>query len=202
MHISVLLLIFYFLSLVAGDLPHACIHDEYVLTHDSERLYTQSAQLYSDVSVTSTTTSTRIRILLDTSSLDSDEGYSCFKKGDKIDIDGDYYTCTSDDVLTNAKKSFLKNVLLPAANERLSAIFKVVPTNGPLYLFDSRCGMHIGCWRILPKTILGFQGGVAIPLDYTRNGAGVAADIVVFVTSRPIATAHVLAFGGQCQEDQ
>jgi hypothetical protein len=56
---------------------------------------------------------------------------------------------------------------------------------------------------ILLRSHVGFQGGILIPQSYTRSGVGLfEVDLVVFVTTRPVLTPHVLAFAGECQEDQ
>lgn len=112
----------------ANAISHTCLHDTYVLGHNHEQLYTLAKQKYSTSGIISDAATTqKIRILLDTSALEVDPGFSCAHKGEIIDIDNKQYACTSDDILTNDKKSFLEDVLLPAANDRLSSIFRVAP---------------------------------------------------------------------------
>jgi len=129
-----------------------------------------------------------IRFYLDTTFLDEDPGYSCYFFGQVVRVNSVNYTCTASDVLSDSSEGYIRRILIPSARDMMQSLFSVIPVDGPLFLQSGRCG---------------FQGGVPIPQSYTRAGVGLfSADIVVFVTARPVLTPHVLAFAGQCQEDQ
>eukprot|EP00026_Physarum_polycephalum_P003764 Phypoly_transcript_03778.p1 GENE.Phypoly_transcript_03778~~Phypoly_transcript_03778.p1 ORF type:complete len:708 (+),score=107.83 Phypoly_transcript_03778:154-2277(+) len=129
-----------------------------------------------------------IRFYLDLTFIDEDPGLSCYYPGQVVRVNSDDYLCKDDDVLSAEREEYIRRTLVPAARDKLTSMFKVIPVDGPLYLASGRCG---------------FQGGVQIPQSYTKSGVGLfEVDLVVFVTTRPVTTPHVLAFAGECQEDQ
>eukprot|EP01112_Ceratiomyxa_fruticulosa_P003998 TRINITY_DN1431_c0_g2_i1.p1 TRINITY_DN1431_c0_g2~~TRINITY_DN1431_c0_g2_i1.p1 ORF type:complete len:772 (+),score=119.03 TRINITY_DN1431_c0_g2_i1:195-2318(+) len=143
-----------------------------------------------------------LRIIFDTSLLATnvDPQYTCYQVGQTVEADNDagatipQYSCTTNDILSGDGRNLVLNKLLPQAQATFENALKVMPVQGNLFLGDNPidCGARIGA---------------PIPSSYTRQGAGVAnADIVIFVTSRPIppttTTSKTLAFGAYCLEDQ
>jgi hypothetical protein len=121
---------------------HQCIHDTYVTNHDETAMYTVSKQsypLFSTAASLTVDTTKPIRILLDTTFLEQDKGYSCYKVGEKVDIDGDSHTCQESEILSPERSAVLRNVLLPAAHQRLSELFRITPVAGKLFVIILYC---------------------------------------------------------------
>eukprot|EP01113_Clastostelium_recurvatum_P012894 TRINITY_DN1672_c0_g1_i5.p1 TRINITY_DN1672_c0_g1~~TRINITY_DN1672_c0_g1_i5.p1 ORF type:complete len:735 (+),score=123.86 TRINITY_DN1672_c0_g1_i5:778-2982(+) len=170
--------------------PH---HPQPSLLEEEQQInnyYTHSYTTSSTSSSMKTLANTRpLRLILDTSMLQTgaDKGLACYSVGEVININNQKYTCAASDILSSSSRSYLENVILPRTRNILTSALYTTPVTGNLILQNSyRCG---------------YQGGVEVPVEFTTTGVP-DADIVVFVTSRPITTPHVLAFGGECQEDQ
>ena len=91
-----------------------------------------------------------------------------------------YYTCTYSDILTALtvqQITFDVSQITQIASNFLS----VNQTQGNLLLSNSSCG------------------NVSIPIQYLTDG--VVADLVLFVTARPVLSGNVLAFASACQID-
>jgi hypothetical protein len=109
----------------------------------------------------------------------------------------DRYTCQASDVLTTEKYTFVKDVLVPAAQDFFQSALSVMPVSGRLMLQDawpdSYCygpGVHnsfvccTGNW------------------DSKYSTAGVAdTDFLLVLTSRPIS-GSTIAWALECQSDQ
>ena len=128
-----------------------------------------------------------IRIHLDTSKLDSDPRHSCFNSGDY------HYTeynerkiCYFQDVITDAKRSQLRDVILPGAAKFMEQMLSVHRVVGPLRIGAATCG---------------YGNGVRVP-DAMRSHGVDDADFVVFVTMRPIKSPETVAYSGHCETDQ
>jgi len=166
-----------------------CIHDMMVDRHNKPSTVNKQAKiardaLRKDESKRDALAATNVRIKIDTSLLDSDV-YKCTSAGQSVTNAGSTYSCQSDDVLTSDKKSWLTDTLLPQAEAILEAALLVEPLPASVGLESSTCG---------------FDEGFAVPSEYASN-FGATYDIVIFVTARPIAVVGVLAFGGECEQE-
>ena len=100
-------------------------------------------------------------------------------------LDNCYFTCTEAHVLTDGGRAALGR-LLPAVGAFLGAAFAIrAPIIGRLNVTDRPCG---------------FGGDVRVPPAVLADGVA-DADVVIFVTARPIPS-DALAFAGHCQSDQ
>ncbi|EOD40974.1 hypothetical protein EMIHUDRAFT_454065 [Emiliania huxleyi CCMP1516] len=126
-----------------------------------------------------------LRIVINTDALRSDPGYTCFRVGEFVNGQ----PCRQEQVLTPVKRSTLEESLMPRAAAFFSKALSVKRVVGNLRLGSFRCG---------------FSGGVAVPREYATTGVE-GADIVFFVTARPIAAqtgSDTIAFSGHCEVDQ
>lgn len=185
-------------GIVEDEVEYQCIHDELVDTHP--RSSVRVAQTYRDA-VEVDRVSNRglvkrvtgpvapIRIHLDDTYLQPglDEGRTCYSSEDIITIvsGGTVQTvnCSNEDVLSISKRDLILS-LSKESVELLSTYYSVVPI-GTLFLRDGVCG---------------FNGGIVIPPLYSGSGQP-DADLVIFLTARPIGFSGVIGYGGSCQDD-
>lgn len=149
-----------------------------------------------------------IRVHFDTTFFTQDEtNRSCstvgalYKRGDPSNLDETcneartkdcWGVCTQSDVITPLITSLIQDTLLPYLREKISEIFHIIPVQNPLLAQPGRCGL---------------DSGVPIPNEYVTTG--VNADLVVFITSRPMHSGqdvnlvdHLGITGGiDCQSD-
>lgn len=125
----------------------------------------------------------RIKIIDDT--LYHDPGHTCFSTGQDYWDQGERKTCSWSQVLTPAKRDTLAKKLIPQAVSFFQQLLRVRPLQDRLRLRSFNCG---------------FDGGVAVP-GWLRE-EGVAADIVIFLSARPISMSETVAFAGHCEADQ
>lgn len=167
----VLLFVFFSLLLFTPSLTaptHTCIHDE-VFDVKTMRTVPQKYNKRGTMSP--------IRLLVDTSYLDNDSlGRTCTSAGQTVttlspvDNSNEQYTCTSADVLTLSLRSYIES-LLSEAVDLWQGTLLVNPVAGLLqFTANSQ-----------PE---GVYGGVYVTGSYVNPG--VAADMVIFVTARPI----------------
>ena len=133
-----------------------------------------------------------LRIVINDDSLFADE-HACLEAGgrrrDAFDPNS-WQACEPADVLTAEKRTLLVERMMPRATAFFSRLLKVRRVDGRLRLSGTVCG---------------YEGGVRVPEAYRT--AGVAdADIVVFLTARPIgsygAAGDTIAYAGHCEADQ
>ena len=133
-----------------------------------------------------------LRIVINDDSLFADE-HACLEAGgrrrDAFDPNS-WQACEPADVLTAEKRTLLVERMMPRATAFFSRLLKVRRVDGRLRLSGTICG---------------YEGGVRVPEAYRT--AGVAdADIVVFLTARPIASygaaGDTIAYAGHCEADQ
>ena len=131
-----------------------------------------------------------IRIVFDTSSLDSDPGLACDSITQSVRVEGKVRHCNYADLITPQKRELLEGRLLPEAAARFASLLRVQPVVRNLHVTTRYCG---------------FDGGVNIPEKYRTEGVP-DADIVLFVTMRPIGSAtkgsDTIAYAGHCETDQ
>eukprot|EP01111_Echinosteliopsis_oligospora_P002825 TRINITY_DN1442_c0_g1_i4.p2 TRINITY_DN1442_c0_g1~~TRINITY_DN1442_c0_g1_i4.p2 ORF type:complete len:251 (-),score=68.88 TRINITY_DN1442_c0_g1_i4:1828-2580(-) len=186
-----LLIVIFFLvvlSLVSHGVEAECMHDHIVDEMDMVLELPIAKQDYAEQYPTSSNTRP-IRILVDTSALMNDK-YACSQVGSVIVLDGSgtKYICTKGDILTQEQYNLLLNNFLPAATQRLQSALSVIPPTTTLKLKEgiTQCGY-----------------GPMVTYDATKyNTVGVDYDLVLFITSRPVQQAGVIAFGTACQQDQ
>ncbi len=132
-----------------------------------------------------------LRIHFDFSALDEDGDESCRGHEQPVRLsDLSHRACRHVDILTPEKRSILTNDLLPAAAAQLSRLLRVARVRGNLRLSSFTCG---------------YDGGVHVPMWMHLHGVP-DADIVIFVSARPIgaagATGSTIAYAGYCESDQ
>ena len=141
-----------------------------------------------------------LRVVFNLDPLDADPEHACASVGqvvavgapaagavgcDATVLDNCYFTCTEAHVLTDGGRAALGR-LLPAVGAFLGAAFAIrAPIVGRLNVTDRPCG---------------FGGDVRVPPAVLADGVA-DADVVIFVTARPIPS-DALAFAGHCQSDQ
>lgn len=130
---------------------------------------------------------------MDVSALDvgtrSDSAKTCYEgvASQDVDVKSATYRCKEADRLTAAKATWLKDTLLKRAEAILEKALMVRATN------DSRLRLQDGF-------SCGTDGGVRVPPAHVSPG--VEADIVIYVTARPILSNGVLAFASFCVSDE
>ncbi|ETW04101.1 hypothetical protein H310_04465 [Aphanomyces invadans] len=135
------------------------------------------------------TTMKPLRIALDLSKLQSDQGFACTRVGEVVPLDGNRYNCTANDILTEDKLDFITSVLLPEAQDYFSSILSV-PAVATLKVPGIQCGNPTD-WACCAGNF---------PTRYASPGTA-NADFLLHVTSRPVA-AGVVAWAIPCNIDQ
>jgi hypothetical protein len=102
---------------------------------------------------------------------------------------GTIMTCGTNDVLTATKLDYILNSMVAHAKNTFESTLKVKPIDGNLTL---PAGLD-NCFQTATTP-------VEVPDSYKTTGIE-NADVVVFVTARPITTENVLAFAGFCAYD-
>lgn len=193
-----------------------CIHDhitdtiESALSHDERRRLTSSPQPYEFTvneqgRAMQTATYSPIRIKVDVSRLydGADGQFACMNAGDiyiptLAKASTDRATCTAGDVITEEKRAYLRDVLVPQAVAFYTQSLSVRPVAGnltlPYPMPDYACFADgsfyynlVCCDRNFPQALR----TVGIP----------NADYLLVVTARPTA-GSVLAWATECQSDQ
>ncbi|KAA0156137.1 hypothetical protein FNF27_04447 [Cafeteria roenbergensis] len=155
----------------------------------------------------------RIRFHLDTSGLDSsasnpeknsqDQVVGCYTVGQTYTptiakSSGETATCKESDILTPAKKAYLRDVILKEAADWFKDVLSVRPVSGNLQLpnpmFETSCYDSGWVWYSF-KCCAGDQ-----PASHATTGVP-DADFVLYVTARP-TSGNVLAWALTCQSDQ
>lgn len=188
---------------------HVCIHDQIAAKYGA--LNTRVVpQNYNPINTLSSggfqprviTSWNNIRITFDFSKLqvNSDGDRSCYSAGAAFRVgtpsggstpacsssvtDDCWGTCSSGDVVTQAKVDYIQTSLIPAAQEWLQKALMVKRVSGNLILSAGSCGS---------------SGGVTIPTSYTTTGVS-NTDLLIFVTARP-TFGNTLAWATDCQQD-
>lgn len=183
------------------ELEHDCIHDEIhlqVKRHTvpvdyGEHLEERTYGLRTDIGMRQGTGSIRLRI--DNARLQdgADAGYTCYpadvSAGRSVTTSGGLQACNSDLSLSAGKRRHLE-ALMDAAKLELESILDVVRIPGvysvPGYVTD--------CYTNTAVTPL------PVPQEY-KNGSLTGIDMVMIVTTRPIASESTLAFASNCVDD-
>lgn len=127
-----------------------------------------------------------LRVHVDFSRLDSDPGNACFDNYAMWQAEfGPKKRCMYSDVITDAKRTMLRDVLIPRVVKFMAELLTVHRVQGKMRIGTHHCG---------------YGSGVSVP-EYMRS-EGVDADMVLFVTMRPIDTPETIAFCGHCETDQ
>ena len=126
----------------------------------------------------------RIKIIDD--ALYDDPGHTCFRYGQDYWDQGKRKSCSWGEVLTQEKRDTLAKVLMPQAVEFFSQLLRVRPVQGALRLHSFNCG---------------FEGGVRVP-SWLRDEGTTDADMIIFLTARPISMSETIAYAGHCETDQ
>lgn len=98
-------------------------------------------------------------------------------------------TCTADDVLTDEKKDYIMNELMPKASEFIQSALKVVPVSGNLVVSTSECG-NTG-------------SGIAVPAAHRTSGIA-NVDFFIYVTAVPMSDPNsaTVAWALGCVDDR
>jgi leishmanolysin len=122
-----------------------------------------------------------MRIVVSTQDLVT-SGQYCARVGEVVpNKQGASVTCTSDDILTDAKKSILLNNILPAAIAKLSSALLVEPVTRAITVPSDAC-----TW-------------FTIPASHATTGVA-NADYVLYVGAAP-TSGSTLAWAGGCSSD-
>lgn len=153
-----------------------------------------SAATYRRVLQSSATASTsafqQIRIAFDLSKLSSDDGFMCVHEGDIVNVDGQQYNCSKDDILTPAKKEFIVSVLLKGINDYFENTLSVQSVIGNLIVPGLTCSAD-ATWACCSRSI---------SPSYKTDGVA-NADYLLHVTGRP-TTGATIAWALPCSIDQ
>jgi hypothetical protein len=122
------------------------------------------------------------------SSLDFDTaGQYCEYAGQVVtNLLGSYLTCEEDDVLTDAKRDFVRNLLLPRAIERIQGYLSVAQRHSASYP--------------LVVASQGVCGGFTIPASPDTTTGFTDADMRLYVAAAP-TTSGIAAWAAACQDD-
>lgn len=95
-------------------------------------------------------------------------------------------TCGADDVLTDAKKSYIMDTLMPRAMNFLSSALRINPVVGNLVVSGGKCG----------------NPGTPVPAAHSTTGVA-DADFTIYVTAAPKSDPNVLtvAWALSCRRD-
>ena len=165
----------------ASIAEHRCIHDHPKLQDFSSQLLSAAprAQFYGKFEQFSPQT---IRIAIDDSNLFNNSQFCTMAGEVRPDFIGGFQTCTSEDVFTTSKRSFLLNTVLPAAIGLLRNALNVVPVVGNLTVASRACG-----------------GQVLIPASHSSVGVA-STDYVLYISAGPTSGTTV-AFASACSVD-
>jgi len=112
----------------------------------------------------------------------------CTAAGNSVpDFSGNMVTCGSSDVLTDAKKNYILNNLMPAAVSYYAQALSVIPVSGNLALgtSSSTCG----------------SGGTPIPSAHRTTGVA-NTDLIIYVTAVPVkGGGSTAAWASACRYD-
>eukprot|EP01116_Phalansterium_solitarium_P008298 TRINITY_DN2194_c0_g1_i2.p1 TRINITY_DN2194_c0_g1~~TRINITY_DN2194_c0_g1_i2.p1 ORF type:complete len:694 (+),score=143.24 TRINITY_DN2194_c0_g1_i2:107-2188(+) len=188
-----------------GDVEHECIMDK--ILQDGAKPEEINIGTAEHMAKRTSSTPAPIRIIFDYTYLnvvDQTDPNACYALNQAVtDKNGDKYTCRTADVLSAVQVTIIKETIIPEALRRLQAFLSVtVPVPGLLAPLSGNCSAYA-------------SQPVGIPANYTSPG--VEADLVVFVTARPVppdcalnATAtptcdrngySTIAFAGECKSD-
>ncbi|EFA81873.1 hypothetical protein PPL_05105 [Heterostelium album PN500] len=123
--------------------------------------------------------SIRIKLFTDNLLLDNDSENSCKNIGDRIKVAGTDYTCVENDILSDAKRLHLTNILESSISVLQNAL-RVDSLQYPIRY----AGQCFDC---------------PIPTNPQLQYSGVDADLLLLITARPILQKNVLAFGMICE---
>lgn len=170
------------LLVFATTASYGCIFDEPAFQKQMAEDLAKPAPANTGIVAGRAGTYSPIRITVSTLDLDDSSKY-CTAAGDtRSDMQGGTRTCTADDVFSAAKKTELKNTILPAAMKLLQEAFAVNPVIGNLLVGStSQC-----------------SGGFTIPSSHVAPGVA-NTDLVLYVAAAPTAVGNV-AWAATCQE--
>jgi leishmanolysin-like peptidase len=186
---------------------HACVHDsKFVAVPRAQRevMVMQPppapAEARADAEARSGS-SIGLRLVVDTSKLLGD-AHTCYATGDTYtlgngagDCNSVSYncqgTCLASDVLTDAKRTYIQNTIMPAASDwfRLALSKRNAAANDKVVL-----NTGVTC----PSSSAAGYDPLTIPSSYASPG--VSGDMVLFVTARPIR-GLTIAYAATCQID-
>ena len=133
-----------------------------------------------------------LRIHFDTTYIASPDQYACESSSQNLPILGDSsYSCGSGDVLTDTKRSFLLNTLLPTTKEWYSNTLSVIQVSKPLSVSGFSCTepySYACCSNQLP--------------DEIKNEGISNTDVIIMVTARPVSSSNTIAWATACLTDQ
>ena len=113
------------------------------------------------------------------SSVDIAVGRTCYSTSDTVnDMKGTMVSCAADEVLTDTKKTYLLDVVFPAATAVLRDALRVRPVTGLLKITSATCGQH------------------TVPAE-VRNPGVSNTDYVVYLSAAPTSSG-VVAWAGTC----
>ena len=113
------------------------------------------------------------------SSVDITTGKTCFSTSDTVNnMKGTSVSCAEDEVLTDAKKTYLLDVVMPAATGVLRDALRVRPVTGPLKITSTSCGQH------------------TVPTEVRDPGVS-NTDYVIYLAAAP-TDSGVVAWAGTC----
>eukprot|EP01132_Coremiostelium_polycephalum_P001922 gene1922-2357_t len=128
-----------------------------------------------------------IRIFLFTDPLNpvNDPGYSCQSVDSIINNAGGLYKCKQEDILSETKRNYLINTILADVVNTFKGTLYVKPLTSKIVIKGDICQAST------PP---------AGPIPYPSNfsNPGIEADLVLFVSARPVQSNNVLAFGFDC----
>lgn len=139
---------------------------------------------------TSSSTFQQIRIAFDLSKLSSDDSFMCMNEGDIVNVDGQKYNCSKDDILTPAKKEFIVSVLLKGIKDYFENTLSVQRVVGNLIVQGITCSTD-ATWACCSRSI---------SPSYKTDGVA-NADYLLHVTGRP-TTGATIAWALPCSIDQ
>jgi len=173
----------------AVDGAYRCVHD--TLQHNSQPL-SLAKRTETDETGKRQASTAKIRIRIDVSNLEAGaDEHACYSTGEVVSVGGRSYTCQSADVITLEKYNWLVDQLLPEAKATLEDALYVEPLDPGIVFTDYS-----------DQNECGFSGLEQVTISNSMMTNGVpGADLIVFVTGRPIAEDNVLAFGGECRRD-
>jgi len=168
----------------ASRSPHHCIHDSIMSSTISP-----SSLVDIDTEMSKRTVVVGpLRILFDTSPMQNNSNI-CSSAGQIVNIYGESYKCTTNDILTPQILEFIETQLLQVVSEYFTSTLQVSQIQGNL-TFSNSTQQVCGCENL---------GGVTLPSQYFTSG--VSADLVVFVTAystEPLASTSETPVGFGC----